>query len=280
MGKTSQISFFSGFGGKLLILVLASVLLAGCSKKREEEYVAGSVNMLYTEGKKYLDRKEYPLAAAFFNEVERQHPYTEWARRAQLMAAYSNYMDNEYDEAVLSSERFLAVYPGNSSAPYAWYLIAMSYYEQITDVGREQRITENAMNAFRQIIARYPGSPYERDAQLKLDLTRDHLAGKEMEVGRFYQSNRQYLAALLRFRSVIDTYETTTHVAEAMHRSVEVYLALGIIDEALEVAAVLGHNFPKSKWYKFSYALLTDEDLTEGLKKKKKFLGIFGGSGD
>lgn len=280
MEKAKRFSFFSGWGGKLLILVLASVLITSCSKKREEEYVAGSVNMLYNEGKKNLDRNNYPLAAAFFNEVERQHPYTEWARRAQLMAAYSNYMDNEYDEAVLSAERFLAVYPGNSSAPYAWYLIAMSYYEQITDVGREQRITENAMNAFRQIIARYPGTPYERDAQLKLDLTRDHLAGKEMEVGRFYQKNGQYLAALLRFRSVIDNYQTTTHIAEALHRSVEVYLALGIVDEALEVASVLGHNFPKSKWYKYSYALLTDEDLTEGQRKKKKFLGIFGGSGD
>lgn len=280
MEKTKRFSFFSHLGGKLLILVLASVLMTACSKKRDEEYVAGSVDMLYNEGKKYLDRNNYPVAAAFFNEVERQHPYTEWARRAQLMAAYSNYMDNEYDEAVLSAERFLAIYPGNSSAPYAWYLIAMSYYEQITDVGREQRITENAMNAFRQIIARYPGTPYERDAQLKLDLTRDHLAGKEMEVGRFYQKNGQYLAALLRFRSVVDTYQTTTHIAEALHRMVEVYLALGIVDEALEVAAVLGHNFPKSKWYKYSFALLTDEDLTEGQRKKKKFLGIFGGSGD
>jgi len=280
MKKAKQFSFFTGLGGKLLILVLASVLITSCSKKRDEEYVAGTVNMLYNEGKKQLDRNNYPRAAAFFNEVERQHPYTEWARRAQLMAAYSNYMNNDYDEAVLSAERFLAVYPGNSSAPYAWYLIALSYYEQITDVGREQRITENAMNAFRQIIARYPGTPYERDAQLKLDLTRDHLAGKEMEVGRFYQKNRQFLAALLRFRSVIDNYQTTTHVAEALHRMVEVYLALGIVDEALEVASVLGHNFPKNKWYKYSYALLTDEDLTDGLGKKKKFLGIFGGSGD
>lgn len=280
MEKTKRFSFFSHLGGKLLILVLASVLMTACSKKRDEEYVAGSVDMLYNEGKKYLDRNNYPVAASFFNEVERQHPYTEWARRAQLMAAYSNYMDNEYDEAVLSAERFLAIYPGNASAPYAWYLIAMSYYEQITDVGREQRITENAMNAFRQIIARYPGTPYERDAQLKLDLTRDHLAGKEMEVGRFYQKNGQYLAALLRFRSVVDTYQTTTHIAEALHRMVEVYLAFGIVDEALEVAAVLGHNFPKSKWYKYSYALLTDKDLTEGQRKKKKFLGIFGGSGD
>ena len=134
MENAKRFSFFSGLGGKLLILVLASVLITSCSKKREEEYVAGTVNMLYNEGKKHLDRNNYPLAAAFFNEVERQHPYTEWARRAQLMAAYSNYMDNEYDEAVLSAERFLAVYPGNSSAPYAWYLIAMSYYEQ-SDTG-------------------------------------------------------------------------------------------------------------------------------------------------
>lgn len=285
MTHGKRFSFMNGLAGKVLILLLAVMVLEGCSKNREGQYIAGTVGFLYNEGKKNLDRNNYPRATAFFNEVERQHPYTQWARRAQLMAAYSNYLDNEYDEAILASERFLAVYPGNQSAPYAWYLIAMSYYEQITDVGRDQRITENAQNAFRQIIARYPGTAYERDAQLKLDLTRDHLAGKEMEVGRFYQGNREYLAALLRFRSVIDNYQTTTHVEEAMHRLVEVYLALGIVDEALQVAAVLGFNYPKSKWYKYSYALLSDADLADQIpdeipRKKKKFLGIFGGGGD
>lgn len=280
MTNTGIRKFSTSFLGKLFILALALVLVSACSKNREEEYIAGSVGQLYNEGKKHLDRERYAPAALFFNEVERQHPYTEWARRAQLMAAYSNYMDNEYEEAILAAERFLAVYPGNPSAAYAWYLIAICYYEQIVDVGRDQRITENAMNAFRQVIARYPNTPYERDAQLKLDLTRDHLAGKEMEVGRFYQKNREYLGALLRFRSVVDNYQRTTHIEEALHRMVEVYLALGVVDEAQQVAAVLGANYPKSKWYKYSYSLLTNEKLVEGMEKKKKFLGIFDSGGN
>ncbi len=280
MSKNPQKYDFSGLTVKILILVLASVFMTACAKKREEQYVAQSVGTLYNEGKKNLERKNYPAAAAYFNEVERQHPYTEWARRAQLMASYSNYMDNDYEEAILSAQRFLDLHPGNQAVPYAWYLIAISYYEQMTDVGRDQRITENALNSFRQVIARFPNTAYARDAQLKLELTRDHLAGKEMEVGRFYQKENQYLASLLRFRTVVDHYQTTTHVPEALHRMVEVYLALGLVDEAVQVASVLGHNFPKSKWYKYSYALLTNEDLTEANPKKKKFLGIFGGAGD
>jgi len=280
--QTASSNIFS-FSTKILVVVLLSVLMTACSKKREEEYVAGSVGTLYNEGKKNLDRKNYKAAAAFFNEVERQHPYTQWARRAQLMAAYSNYMDNEYEEAILSSQRFLTVYPGNSSAAYAWYLIAISYYEQIVDVGRDQRTTENAMNSFRQVIARFPNTAYARDSQLKLDLTRDHLAGKEMEVGRFYQDQNQFLAALLRFRAVVDNFPTTTHVEEALHRMVEVYLALGIPDEAVEVAAVLGYNYPKSKWYKYSYALLTGQHLAsrvdDTIYQKRKFLGLFNSTG-
>lgn len=261
---------------KIITLILVAVFITGCSsKKREERYVAREVGLLYNQGKAQLDRKNYPIAAAYFDEVERQHPYTEWARRAQLMSAYSYYQANDYEEAILASERFLALHPGNASAPYAYYLIAISYYEQITDVGRDQKVTEQAMNALKQVALRYPDTAYADDARLKIDLTRDHLAGKEMEIGRFYQGQKQYLAALIRFKNVIDDYQTTTHAPEALHRLVEVYLALGVPSEAQQVASVLGYNFPRSKWYKYSYGLLTDANLTEEEPRKKKFLGIF-----
>ncbi|MEE8258465.1 MAG: outer membrane protein assembly factor BamD [Sphingomonadales bacterium] len=262
--------------GKILILLLVATFVTSCSKKnREERYIAREVGTLYNQGKTNLDRKNYALAAAYFDEVERQHPYTAWARRAQLMSAYSYYQANDYDEAILAGERFISLHPGNSSAPYAFYLIAISYYEQITDVGRDQRVTEQALGALTQVALRYPDTPYAEDALLKIDLTRDHLAGKEMEIGRFYQSQRQFLPALIRFRNVIDEYQNTTHIAEALHRMVEVYLAMGVLEEAQQVGAVLGHNFPASKWYKYSYSLLTGADLDLLDPRDKKFLGIF-----
>ena len=266
-----------GRTAKVLAIILVAIFITSCSKKkREEQYVAREVGQLYGEGKKSLERERYPLAALFFDEVERQHPYSEWARRAQLMSAYSYYQANDYEEAILAAERFLALHPGNASAPYAYYLIALSYYEQITDVGRDQKVTEQAMAALQQVSQRFPETAYAEDARLKIDMTKDHLAGKEMEIGRYYQKQKQYLAALIRLKNVIDDYQTTSHVPEALHRLVEVYLALGIPDEAQQVASVLGYNFPKSKWYKYSYALLTDNNLTlEEPRKEKKFLGIF-----
>jgi len=266
------------FTGKPVVaVILLSLAISACSKDREQRFIAREVGTLYNLGSTELERENYRLAAALFDEVERQHPYSEWARRAQLMAAYSYYLVNDYDEAILSAERFLALHPGNESAPYAYYLIAISHYEQITDVGRDQKITEQAMSALQQVVSRYPETAYASDAKLKIDLTRDHLAGKEMEVGRFYQSQEQFLSALLRFKNVIDNYQTTTHVPESLHRLVEVYTALGITDEAREVAAVLQYNFPDSKWYAYSYALLERQGLSPEIepRKKKKFLGIF-----
>ena len=271
----------SGLGGawKIIpVLALAFVLagLAACSKNKGERVVVAEIGFLYNEGVKYIERRDYPQAARFFGEVERQYPYSEWARRAQLMAAYAQYMQNDYDEAILSAQRFLALHPGNPSAPYAYYLVALCHYEQITDVGRDQRTTEDALQALREVVQRFPGTPYAEDAALKVDLTRDHLAGKEMEVGRWYQKNGQYLAALLRFRTVIDRYQTTTHTPEALHRLVETYLALGITEEAVKAGAVLTYNFPDSKWTRYSYRLLTNQNLGPGGElKKKKFLGIF-----
>jgi outer membrane protein assembly factor BamD len=260
----------------MLLLAVFLVGLAGCGKDKGQRIVIGEIGYLYNQGVKYLERHDYKNAALYFGEVERQYPYSDWARRSQLMAAYAQYMSNDYDEAILTAQRFLSLHPGNPSAAYAYYLIAICNYEQIVDVGRDQRTTENALQALREVVQRFPNSAYAQDAALKVDLTRDHLAGKEMEVGRWYQKNGYYLAGLLRFRRVIDNFQTTTHVPEALHRLVECYLALGITDEAEKAGAVLAYNFPDSKWTRYSYRLLTGQNVgKDGEPKKKKFLGIF-----
>jgi outer membrane protein assembly factor BamD len=242
-------------------LVAAALLLTAgaCSRnklKGETEYVARDVNTLYSLAKKRLDDQNYLGAAKVFDEVERQHPYSVWARRAQLMSAFSYYMAQQYPDAISSAQRFLTIHPGNKDAPYANYLIAMSHYQQIEDVNRDQKITQQAADSFGELIRRYPQSRYAADARLKLDLINDHLAGKEMEVGRFYQRQGNWLAATIRFRTVIDKYQTTSHTPEALERLVESYLALGIPDEARKAAAVLGANYPGSKWYERSYRLI------------------------
>lgn len=254
---------FFGIAGFLRPVLMVAVLagVTACSSKDEDTYIARDVEVLYSVAATRMERKQYKLAAALFDEVERQHPYSVWARRAQLMSAYNYYEGKEYEDAILAAERFLALHPGNSSAPYAYYLIALCHYNQITDVGRDQRVTERALKALEEVIRRFPDSDYARDASIKRDMTRDHLAGKDMEIGRFYQSQKQYLAGLGRFRNVVENYQTTSHVPEALHRLVESYLALGIAEEAQAVAAVLGYNYPNSKWYKYSYATLTGQKL-------------------
>ena len=243
-----------------LVLACAVILpAAGCARNRtgsDTAYVARDVSTLYTLAQRRLEQGRYEDAAKLFDEVERQHPYSVWARRAQLMSSFSYYVARSYPEAVSSAQRFLTIHPGNKDAPYAHYLIAMSYYQQIEDVTRDQRITQQASDAFGELIRRYPQSRYASDARLKLDLINDHLAGKEMEIGRFYQRSGRWLAATIRFRTVVEKYQTTTHAPEALHRLVESYLALGIPQEAQKAAAVLGANYPGSKWYQRSYALI------------------------
>lgn len=262
----------------LAVMALATVIaVGGCSKKQKKpKYVERPVAQIYDTAMKQLRFKHYKFAAAAFDEVERQHPYSVWARRSQLMAAYSHYLGNDYDEAILSAQRFLALHPGNKGAPYAYYLIAICYYEQISDVGRDQKMTEQALVSLNELVRRFPDTEYARDARLKLELTLDHLAGKEMEIGRWYLKHGHYLAAILRFRTVVERYGRTTHVPEALHRLSECYLALGIVPEAQAAAAVLGRNFPDSDWYRDSYAMLEGTGA-EGKgyareKEKKSFL--------
>jgi outer membrane protein assembly factor BamD len=247
-----------------LLLSSAAVLpLAGCAhggKKADTAYVARDVSSLYTAAKRTMDNGDYEQAAKLFDEVERQHPYSVWARRAQLMSAFSYYLGHKYTDAINSAQRFVTIHPGNDEAPYAQYLIGMSYYQQIDSVTRDQTTTTQASDAFGELIRRYPESRYAADARIKLDLIKDHLAGKEMEIGRFYQRSGQRLAATYRFRTVVDTYQTTTHAPEALERLVECYLALGIPEEAQKAGAVLGRNYPESYWYRQSLKLLGQEN--------------------
>ncbi len=243
---------------------LASVLLlAACGGREQErpEYVERPVDELYNTAMDELDDGNLTSAAMAFEEVERQHPYSQWATRSMFMAAYAYYEDQRYDDAILAAERFIEWNAGSEDVPYAQYLIGMSYYERISDVGRDQAMTADAQEAFTELVQRYPDTDYARDAELKLDLIRDHLAGKEMEVGRFYLKRNDYVAAINRFRKVLDEYQTTTHVPEALHRTVEAYTALGVREEAYRNAAILGYNYPGSVWYERTYALMTDPDL-------------------
>ncbi len=247
----------------LLLSAAVALPLAACAhggKKADTAYVARDVSSLYTAAKRTMDNGDYEQAAKLFDEVERQHPYSVWARRAQLMSAFSYYLGHKYTDAINSAQRFVTIHPGNDEAPYAQYLIGMSYYQQIDSVTRDQTTTTQASDAFGELIRRYPESRYAADARIKLDLIKDHLAGKEMEIGRFYQRSGQWLAATYRFRTVVDTYQTTTHAPEALERLVECYLALGIPEEAQKAGAVLGRNYPESYWYRQSLKLLGQEN--------------------
>ena len=243
-------------------LVAATVLTAACAgtggEPKDTAYVARDVETLYAEAKDRLDRGNAPLAAALFDEVERQHPYSPWARRAQLMSSFSYYVAQDYNKSIQAAQRFLSIHPGNKDAPYAYYLIALSYYEQISDVQRDQKVTEQALLALREVVRRFPQTEYAADARLKIDLVQDHLAGKEMEIGRYYQRSGKWIAAQIRFQNVVDDYQTTSHAPEALYRLVESSLALGIRQEAVKYAAVLGANYPGNEWYERAYELIED----------------------
>jgi len=249
----------------ICLLVAALVMfLSACGGGDAPGYAERKVDEIYNEAVDQLERREYLAAAALFDEVERQHPYSVWATKAQLMAGFAQYQNNSYAEAIIALDRFIQLHPGNRDIAYAYYLKSLCYYQQISDVARDQKATEKALNVLQEVMRRFPKSNYARDARLKIDLTRDHLAGKEMDIGRYYLERNHFLAAINRFRRVVEQYQTTTHVPEALHRLVEAYTALGIVDEARKSAAVLGHNYPGSEWYNDSYS------LAEGIERPDK----------
>ncbi len=263
----------------LACLALSAALVAtacqsGARRQEALAYVERPVEQLYNQAAAELDSRDYQTAILLFNEVERQHPYSEWARRSMVMTSFSNYSARNYDEAISSSQRYLALHPGGSEADYAYYLIAASYFEQIVDIGRDQKTTELARNALLDVSRRFPESQYARDASVKIDMVNDQLAGKEMEVGRWYLRHNQTLAGLNRFKTVVDDYDTTSHAPEALHRMVESYMTLGLTGEATKSAAVLGHNYPHSDWYKMSYRLLTNQgvDLEAEAESKRTMM--------
>jgi outer membrane protein assembly factor BamD len=258
---------------KLLIILSGATWLIACAGNKDSEnaYVERPIHELYNVATNALENENFEEAARLFDEVERQHPYSLWATKAQLMAGYAHYEANQYSDALVTLNRFIQLHPGNKDVPYAYYLKALSYYEQITDVSRDQGTTHKALAALQDTIRRFPNTKYARDAKLKLDLTRDHLAGKEMAIGRWYLRQREYLAAITRFRQVVDKYQTTSHIPEALHRLSEAYSALGLKTEAQQVASVLGHNYPGSEWYIDSYALMTGSDVRKKQQEEKGF---------
>lgn len=248
------------------LIAVGLLLLAGCAsgdRKQKFAYVERPVEQLYQDAAVAMERKRYDEAIELFGEVERQHPYSAWARRAMLMKAFASYQQNDYEEAVKTLDQFIQLHPGNKDASYAYYLRAMSFFERIRDVGRDQEFTNNTVSALNDVLRRYPETDYARDARLKLDLAFDQLAGKEMEIGRYYLKNNKHIAAINRFRYVVDNYERTSHVAEALYRLTEANLQIGVVEEARAAAAVLGYNYPGSDWYQDAYRLMSRNGLLE-----------------
>ncbi|MGB0439327.1 MAG: outer membrane protein assembly factor BamD [Paracoccaceae bacterium] len=250
---------------------LASVsLLAACDDgSRTPGKGPGGVPMenftaeqIFERGEFELSRKKPDDAAFYFSEVERLYPYSDWAKRALIMQAYSYHLERDYEASRSAAQRFVDFYPADEDAAYAAYLLALSYYDQIEEVGRDQGLTFQALQSLRGVIERYPDSEYARSSILKFDLAFDHLAGKEMEIGRYYLRRKHFGAAINRFRVVVEDFQTTTHTAEALHRLVEAYLSLGLLDEAQTAGAILGYNYQASDWYAESFALLDDQGLS------------------
>ncbi|BDG71106.1 outer membrane protein assembly factor BamD [Roseomonas fluvialis] len=257
---------------RVALPILVLVALAGCSRFQQgtgadpslapgaavADAADQSPEALYAAGMQELRANRFQRAVDLFDAVEREHPYSTWATNAKLMAAYADYTRNRYTEAIGALDRFIQLHPAHRDVAYAYYLRALSQYEQINDAQRDQQQTITAMTALQDVVNRFPDTAYARDARLKMDLARDHLAGREMHVGRFYQRQGLQSAAIGRFRRVVDEYQTTNHVPEALHRLTEIYISLGLTDEARRTASVLGFNYPGSPWYQDSYALLVE----------------------
>jgi outer membrane protein assembly factor BamD len=258
---------------KTLSLIAILLLISSCSvfkdKKKDGEEVV-SVETMYNEAITNLDRSNYDDAIEGFEEVERTYPYSKWATKSQIMSAYASFKDEQYDDALIKLERFTKLHPGNEDVAYAYYLRALSFYRQISTVDKDQGNSIYARSALAEVISRFPNSRYANDARLKLDLVNDHLAGKEVNVGRFYLKQGNTIAAINRFQNVIKEYQTTSHVPEALHRLVEAYMILGVRSEAIKYGAVLGYNFPDSTWYSKTYRILEGKKLTADKQKEIK----------
>ena len=260
----------TGRGLALVLVVGTAFALTGCSDStfhlpgfgdRETRLEGQTPEEIYMDAERLLSEGNPKLAGDTFGEVERLYPYSDWAKRAMLMSAFAYHEGGQYDDSRAAAERYLEFFPADVDAPYAQFIIALSYYDQIVDIGRDQDNTFQALQEMRDIIERYPDSEYAKSAQMKFELALDHLAGKEMEIGRYYLNRGHYTAAINRFRVVVEEYQTTTQTPEALHRLVESYLSLGLVKEAQTAAAILGHNFQGSVWYQRSYALLTGRGL-------------------
>ncbi|MDD4615928.1 MAG: outer membrane protein assembly factor BamD [Alphaproteobacteria bacterium] len=257
-----RFSFFTFSFKPLSVLVLLGALSACAAPDKEADLPPDEpVDVLYNRGADALERGEYKAAAKAFSEVDRQHPYSQWATRAQLMEAYAYHANMDYDDAINTLTKFIELHPGNKDIAYAYYLKALCNYERISDVRRDQTAAKEALKGLQDILARFPETEFSRDSALKIALINDHLAGAEMEVGRYYLRQNLYIAAVGRFKTVIDKYQTTSHVPEALERLVECYSALGMVAEAKKNAAVLGHNFPGSQWYQDAYTLMKSKGV-------------------
>lgn len=246
----------------LVLLGGATLTLVGCSSDEPlAPFVEIPAEQSYNAGIAYLRQGDYGNATKKFAEVDEQHPYSEWARKSLIMMTYTNYTRGSFDEAITQGKRYLTLYPGSEDAAYAQWMIAQSYFNQMPDITRDQKATEQAMQAMQELVDRYPDSPYAAEGRKRLDIAKDQLAGKEMEVGRYYLTRNQYIGAVNRFKTVVQNYQTTRHVEEALERLTEAYFAMGITDEAQTAAAVLGHNYPDSRWYKDAYKLLNTNGL-------------------
>ena len=239
------------------------------------DYTKIPPEQIYNHGIDALNAKRYSAAVGQFDAIEQYYPYSSWATNAQLMHGYAEYLQNHYTESVGALDRFIALHPGSSNIAYAYYLRALCFYEQISDIQRDQKGTVIAMGALQDVVNRFPETPYARDSRLKIDLCRDHLAGKEMDIGRWYEGQKNYAAAIGRFQHVVDDYQTTNHVPEALHRLTEIYLLLGLTDQARKTAAVLGHNYPGSPWYESSYNTLVDQGIATPVPNQTASSGGF-----
>ena len=261
----------------LVSAAVASLSLTACqsnTRKAQRAYVERPVEILYNSAASELDKRDYAEAIELFNEVERQHPYSEWARRSTLMSAFAAYQSRRYDDAIGTAQRYIALNPGSENAAYAYHLVATSYFEQIVDIGRDQRTTELAAGALDELMRRFPTSEYAKDAQLKMDMVEDQLAGKEMEIGRWYMRRNEHLPAINRYRTVVTEFDTTSHAPEALYRLVEAYLSIGLKGEALAAASVLGYNHPESDWYEDAYRLMSDEGLDPDAVPEERRRGL------